>query len=112
MEGSRGPGESADLAILPGSECLVGRNSGCIFLFCREEMTLDEPADCVLRGALAETDVFGEFLIADLDVSTALFGSARECVRSVFLHHYNWRISLRIRRMASGDLHGRQSRVF
>jgi hypothetical protein len=78
MEGSRGPGESADLAILPGSECPISRNGGCIFLFCREEATLDEPADCVLRGALAETDVFGEFLIADLDVSTALFGFGRE----------------------------------
>jgi hypothetical protein len=78
MGESRGLGKNTDLAVLPGSECFVGRNGGCVFLFCREETTLDEPADCVLRGALAEADVFGELLIADLNVPAALLGFSCE----------------------------------
>ena len=65
-------------AILPWTESLVAGHGGCVFFLCRKETALDEPADGVLRSALAETDVFGEFLIADLDFSSALLGFGGE----------------------------------
>ena len=61
-------------AILPRTESLVAGHGGCVFFLCREETPFNEPADCVLCGAFAEADVFGELLIADLDFASAALG--------------------------------------
>ncbi len=55
----------------PGSESGVARDGGGVFLACGEQFPAAEPAYGGLDGALGNTDILGEFLVADLNGGVA-----------------------------------------
>jgi len=66
--------------VAPRAEHRIARRGGGVIFRGGEELSADQPAHGGLHGTLGDTDVFGDFLIADLDdaVLVLLLGSEPE----------------------------------